>query len=130
MLILVEQVPVYIMSGIVEHNLILFFFLNDPAPTEISPLPLPPALPLSLDAAPPAAARAELVGGGRAQPPLVAARVVRVDGDEAREQLDRIGHCAQSTASRRPIASRRSKDRKSTRLNSSHSQISYAVFCL
>src|SRR2546430_5249138 len=27
-------------------------------------------------------------------------------------------------------ASRRSRDRKSTRLNSSHSQISYAVFCL
>src|SRR5688572_31969515 len=26
--------------------------------------------------------------------------------------------------------SRRSRDRKSTRLNSSHSQISYAVFCL
>src|SRR5256886_4263507 len=28
------------------------------------------------------------------------------------------------------IATRRSGDRKSTRLNSSHSQISYAVFCL
>src|SRR2546430_4786845 len=27
-------------------------------------------------------------------------------------------------------ASNRSRDRKSTRLNSSHSQISYAVFCL
>src|SRR2546430_6674414 len=32
-----------------------------------------------------------------------------------------------NTASRR---SKREKDRKSTRLNSSHSQISYAVFCL
>src|SRR5688572_31575255 len=28
------------------------------------------------------------------------------------------------------LASRRHRDRKSTRLNSSHSQISYAVFCL
>src|SRR2546427_1660597 len=28
------------------------------------------------------------------------------------------------------LAARRSEDRKSTRLNSSHSQISYAVFCL
>src|SRR2546427_6124065 len=28
------------------------------------------------------------------------------------------------------LANRRSLDRKSTRLNSSHSQISYAVFCL
>src|SRR2546427_2956030 len=33
-----------------------------------------------------------------------------------------------STFSNRPRAS--SRDRKSTRLNSSHSQISYAVFCL
>src|SRR2546430_4394901 len=31
---------------------------------------------------------------------------------------------------RRPNRSRRKTDRKSTRLNSSHSQISYAVFCL
>src|SRR2546430_7708959 len=29
-----------------------------------------------------------------------------------------------------PIASLQKEDRKSTRLNSSHSQISYAVFCL
>src|SRR2546427_1969930 len=47
----------------------------------------------------------------------------------------------QSTRSRRPRApdpsrggrdtcARRVRDRKSTRLNSSHSQISYAVFCL
>src|SRR5688572_31577443 len=30
----------------------------------------------------------------------------------------------------REVSSRTSEDRKSTRLNSSHSQISYAVFCL
>src|SRR2546427_8486995 len=37
-----------------------------------------------------------------------------------------------ATAGRRPFNSRRpgDEDRKSTRLNSSHSQISYAVFCL
>src|SRR5580704_16171379 len=29
-----------------------------------------------------------------------------------------------------PIAARRTEDRKSTRLNSSHPSISYAVFCL
>src|SRR3712207_9344182 len=28
-------------------SLSFFFFLNDPAPTEISPLPLPPPLPIS-----------------------------------------------------------------------------------
>src|SRR2546427_2961511 len=38
---------------------------------------------------------------------------------------------APATAAQRVLASRRgSGDRKSTRLNSSHSQISYAVFCL
>src|SRR2546430_9139467 len=31
---------------------------------------------------------------------------------------------------RRPFSIVRGRDRKSTRLNSSHSQISYAVFCL
>src|SRR2546427_5938196 len=35
-------------------------------------------------------------------------------------------HCAVHRA----IVGRRDRDRKSTRLNSSHSQISYAVFCL
>src|SRR2546428_4567023 len=38
-----------------------------------------------------------------------------------------------SIESRSPLSlsdSRRSRDRKSTRLNSSHDQISYAVFCL
>src|SRR5438445_13471549 len=37
-------------------------------------------------------------------------------------RLDRLG--------RRRRASRSSRDRKSTRLNSSHANISYAVFCL
>src|SRR2546430_8069569 len=35
-----------------------------------------------------------------------------------------------STISRRRAGSSSRRDRKSTRLNSSHSQISYAVFCL
>src|SRR2546430_5383011 len=38
-------------------------------------------------------------------------------------QMERMGHAA-------PIRIARGEDRKSTRLNSSHSQISYAVFCL
>src|SRR5205085_3138939 len=42
------------------------------------------------------------------------------------------GHKAGSSPARMPRsrAGSGSKDRKSTRLNSSHSQISYAVFCL
>src|SRR2546430_6341409 len=70
-----------------------FFFLNNTPPTEISPLPLHDALPISKSATP---------------PPL-------------RNSFGLAFHCAQLRA--RP-------DRKSTRLNSSHSQISYAVFCL
>src|SRR2546427_6819611 len=40
---------------------------------------------------------------------------------------DRVGPRSRATAAR---AGARPVDRKSTRLNSSHSQISYAVFCL
>src|SRR6478736_9643034 len=41
---------------------------------------------------------------------------------------DRLIERAERWSSPKPAA--RSEDRKSTRLNSSHSQISYAVFCL
>src|SRR2546430_5532633 len=65
------------------------------------------------------------------------------EGHLSRE-ADRIayGHCGRTKDQRRPLkttpkdfglvlpAGRVSGDRKSTRLNSSHSQISYAVFCL
>src|SRR3712207_8739552 len=60
-------------------------------------------------------------------------------GEERRPQQDlaRLAHAAESvTIARhqglalRQGASDRLKDRKSTRLNSSHANISYAVFCL
>src|SRR2546427_4910606 len=44
---------------------------------------------------------------------------------DALAQLERVGQ-----AVRRHRVALRQPDRKSTRLNSSHSQISYAVFCL
>src|SRR2546430_2976664 len=43
--------------------------------------------------------------------------------------VDRVPH-AHDLGRRKLNAQRRIRDRKSTRLNSSHSQISYAVFCL
>src|SRR2546430_10086294 len=77
-----------------------FFFFNDTATTEIYTLSLHDALPISK-------ARARVRGLAQLiacdTHPLIVPRV-RVAGDEL--------------------------DRKSTRLNSSHSQISYAVFCL
>src|SRR3712207_8238113 len=69
--------------------------------------------------------RSEVVAGDAAaadrpeRPELVAVGVV---GDHERRRLVRV------RTGRRPRAER--ADRKSTRLNSSHANISYAVFCL
>src|SRR2546429_3578339 len=53
--------------------------------------------------------------------------VAELRGDEVRE--DAIAH-AMLTSTRRRNQAARESDRKSTRLNSSHGYISYAVFCL
>src|SRR5688572_32071626 len=87
----------------------LFFFFNDPPTTEIYTLSLHHALPISFSlfrrtsslSAHPTAQGVSLRGIG---PSGVSRSLVLIDGV--------------------PL------DRKSTRLNSSHSQISYAVFCL
>src|SRR6202790_972117 len=71
-----------------------FFFLNDPAPTEIYPLSLHDPLPISYEAA-----------------------------SRTRELRSGPSRSSASTA-------RSDRDRKSTSLNSSHYNISYAVFCL
>src|SRR2546422_7832871 len=51
-----------------------------------------------------------------------------VPEERAREQLGRAA--APRGALREPVAPAEIEDRKSTRLNSSHGYISYAVFCL
>src|SRR2546429_6321546 len=91
-----------------------FFFFNDPAPTEIYPLPLHDALPIF---------------------PL------RVDRSTEVRAMTDIG-CRRRVFPRHAIWIRWKRtetiriaqgtdgDRKSTRLNSSHGYISYAVFCL
>src|SRR5690242_20986643 len=78
----------------------VIFFFNDPATTEIYTLSLHDALPIS--SAPGATRR-----GSGAPPRARTARTARA-------------------RSRAPPG----RDRKSTRLNSSHMSISYAVFCL
>src|SRR2546427_12192999 len=77
-----------------------FFFFNDTATTEIYTLSLHDALPISSPR------------GAATLPPT--------------------GTRHTPGGRRRPRAAggRTRRDRKSTRLNSSHSQISYAVFCL
>src|SRR2546430_13541237 len=77
-----------------------FFFFNDTATTEIYTLSLHDALPIS-QRREPHAFRGQLASG-------------QLAGEAKAHDL---------VSGQRP-------DRKSTRLNSSHSQISYAVFCL
>src|SRR2546430_9189594 len=79
-----------------------FFFFNDTATTEIYTLSLHDALPISPCSPAPALFDARLLSDG-------ALRALPIE----------------ETAPVKSIP-----DRKSTRLNSSHSQISYAVFCL
>src|SRR2546430_12750835 len=84
-------------------RLLYFFFFNDTATTEIYTLPLHAALPICGGAGSPAGC----------SPPRRGCRWQTVPG-----------------FGKSPAAPLHPRDRKSTRLNSSHSQISYAVFCL
>src|SRR3712207_7339763 len=78
------------------------FFFNDTATTEIYTLSLHDALPICRG-------HADMLGGEREQRVLDAV----------------VGQDHQ-----RPLGAQTLRDRKSTRLNSSHANISYAVFCL
>src|SRR2546430_7176078 len=89
--------------------LMLFFFFNDTATTEIYTLSLHDALPISAPWIRPHPLRP---AWGGPQPDR------RLQGPGGTK-------CNHLVGSYRPQV-----DRKSTRLNSSHSQISYAVFCL
>src|SRR5205807_10343289 len=79
------------------------FFSNDPAPTEIYTLSLHDALPISTH-------KAEVDH-------------VEHHGDQQAEDAYDDSHC-------NLCRHQKERDRKSTRLNSSHLVISYAVFCL
>src|SRR3712207_8972072 len=84
--------------------MLFFFFLNDTATTEIYPLSLHDALPIGDTPRP-----------GSLPPGTPGPRA------HHRRSVLRL---------RTAPAVRRRRDRKSTRLNSSHANISYAVFCL
>src|SRR3712207_9452795 len=87
-----------------DRIILLFFFFNDTATTEIYTLSLHDALPICRR-------RGGWLHAGRA--------VVR-------NPVILGGWLTPKQASRAALA----RDRKSTRLNSSHANISYAVFCL
>src|SRR5258707_7266504 len=89
--------------------MIIFFFFNDTATTEIYTLSLHDALPISLE--------------------ILRRRVVR--GDD--QIIDELRLFAIDQLREQPAIKQGELvglDRKSTRLNSSHANISYAVFCL
>src|SRR5437867_10202257 len=89
---------------------VLIFFFNDTATTEIYTLSLHDALPIL-----------KLAEAGVA----IALRIAR----DVLVPEDRHVTCLR-LSSRWMLAQSGSTDRKSTRLNSSHRTISYAVFCL
>src|SRR2546427_9265701 len=107
----------------------LFFFFNDTATTEIYTLSLHDALPICIDTG------AEIGNGiveGQAAAVGVIARGGGTYGDYGRLLVHLVRSeraPAGAVAGRGPLGPNK-VDRKSTRLNSSHSQISYAVFCL
>src|SRR3712207_7766992 len=100
--------------------LLLFFFFNDTATTEIYTLSLHDALPISRGGV-----RA-LRRPDRLPVPRRARRHPR-RGDPPRGPAGPRVRDLRRTGQR---DGRRDEDRKSTRLNSSHANISYAVFCL
>src|SRR2546430_7832123 len=92
-----------------------FFFFNDTATTEIYTLSLHDALPIYRHVAP-LECRVQLVA---------------LRDRYAQVVLAVLDQCRRERPARTDLAGLRAvQDRKSTRLNSSHSQISYAVFCL
>src|SRR5256886_3266822 len=58
------------------------------------------------------------------------ALTLRLVGGLTTEEIARAFLVPEPTVAQRIVRAKRTLDRKSTRLNSSHSQISYAVFCL
>src|SRR2546429_3596512 len=103
-----------------------FFFFNDTPPTEIYTLPLHDALPIC-------AARGDGRWSRRSPPPRPAPPAGRAGAPAAPRPTGTPGRSLRRhprRALRRRARCRGSADRKSTRLNSSHGYISYAVFCL
>src|SRR3712207_8503276 len=98
------------MTGLVTLTILIFFF-NDTATTEIYTLSLHDALPILPVCVP----------GGLGPHKWADRRL-----------LDALGEAIRGGASgaEGAGAARAVSDRKSTRLNSSHANISYAVFCL
>src|SRR2546429_5248288 len=112
------------------HLISFFFFFNDTATTEIYPLPLHDALPISCFAA---------AAASSPYPSFFSEFLWTTMCNSVEHSASGTFHClaAARTSISLAVAPECSGsgmlhgiDRKSTRLNSSHGYISYAVFCL
>src|SRR5688572_31568994 len=79
---------------------------------------------------PPSPQQLDFVFGALADPTRQAILARLADGEATVNELVAPFDLSQPTISKHLKVLERAGDRKSTRLNSSHSQISYAVFCL
>src|SRR5256886_5916357 len=107
-----------------------FFFLKNPPPPEISPLPLPDPLPISPQLKLLVTSRQVLHVHAEheyAVPPLAMPDLTHLPDPATLAHYPAVTLFLQRAQLVKPEFV---LDRKSTRLNSSHSQISYAVFCL
>src|SRR5207244_11488538 len=96
----------------------IFFSLNQPATTELYTLSLHDALPISPTN--PVTTVTQACRLVKKRPRMSRAPMIQAT----------MNHSAYSSACSTFLPSSKSADRKSTRLNSSHQIISYAVFCL
>src|SRR2546427_13303825 len=119
---LIYAISLLFVISLLSFLFFFFFFFNDTAPTEIYPLPLHDALPISH-----CWRGGFLFAWSPFGPP--SSRSGATAAPSARTHSLR-SPTALGTSTARARIPREGRDRKSTRLNSSHSQISYAVFCL
>src|SRR3712207_8802222 len=94
----------------------MIFFFNDAAATEIYTLSLHDALPI--------------FGGGGDDEDRRALAAQEVAAEVRRDLHAELHGAGHQQAVELVLGGRDGADRKSTRLNSSHANISYAVFCL
>src|SRR3989449_2585107 len=127
-----EYCPAPVEGFVITRFLVIsdLFFFNDPAPPEFYPLPLHDALPISV-----ASARGN-DGDCASRRCSVPRRWLRRRAPGPRPRGTSRPRARPQppwgALFERPVPSRSDarRDRKSTRLNSSHGYISYAVFCL
>src|SRR5256885_87781 len=120
----------YVFFIISSPQFYFFFFFNDPAPPEIYPLPLHDALPICGDShtSTHGALGALAFGIGTSEVEHVLATQTLQQSLPKTMRVDFAGELPFGLSAKDLVLAAIG-DRKSTRLNSSHLVISYAVFC-